>query len=354
MKKFSGVILSLLFVVIFTFGCTYADKATFDSINTKYENLTNNEQYKNTIFKGKYLALTYNGKINSIISSTSSSLDEKAKKFTLLKTAANVEDYLNCSYYGLLSYAVNTIYLSNLITLSGPANNEKVKQSIRTDMYNILDELEKNVENLKTKKEFLESVFNDDSRDFQEIAKTPLTQDTLSEYLDSLNATLFTMLNFNNKAFEALENIQPRNLEDIYTLTEFTNADVNSLIANAVLMISNYILNYDINLKNELINSSYDVTLINKLKQILNLSKKNYGTVSSSTNLANFKLICMDEDGILNSEKIFKNAVNGLSKDDFANDELSVSVQSKVNVIEDYKENLINYLDKLMNFLSNI
>lgn len=353
MKKISAVVLSLIFVVIFAFGCTYADKATLNTINTKYESLTKNEQYKDIIFKGKYLALTYNGNINSAITNPSDTLNEKSRKFTLLKTSSNVEDYLNCSYYGLLSYAVNIIYISNLSTLSSPANNEKVSQDIKTEMYKYLDALEKNVKDLKVQKEFLESVFNNDSRDFQQIVETSLTQDTLNEYLDSLNKTLFTMLSFNDKAFEALQNIQPRNLEDINSLTEFTNSDINSLIANAVLLISNYILRFDINLKDDLVKETYDATLINLLKDILNLTKKNYNGNEDATKLVDFKLICADENGLINNQKIFKKAINNLSKNDLLESELSTSVEAKLAIVEEYKMNLIGYLNKLIGLLNS-
>lgn len=358
MKKISGVVLSLLLIVIFAFGCTYADSATLSTINTKYEHLVNNERYKDVIFKGKYLALTYDGKINSAITSSSSSLDEQtkeyARKFTLLKTATNVEDYLNCSHYGLLSYAVNTIYLSNYATLNSQANNEKVSQKTKTKMYNYLDKLESNTKELHKQKEFLEKIFADDSRDFQEIVKTSLAQDSLNTFLESLNSTLLTLLEFNNTAFEALEDIEPRNLENINSLGEFSNSDINSLTANAVLLVSNYILRYDLNLKDNLTKKDYDVTLINQLKQVLNLSKKNYSDNTDATKLANFKLICADENGMINNEKLFKQAINGLNKKDLENEEMSLSLKSKVNVIEEYKTNLTDYLDKLINFLNNI
>lgn len=354
MKKLSGVILSLLMIVVFAFGCTYADKATLNSINTKYENLTNNENYKDVIFKGKYLTLNYEGKILSAITNSNSELDENSRRFTLLKASSNVEDYENCSYYGLLSYAVNTIYLKNMETLNSPANNDKVPQKIRTDMYNILDSLENKIKDLKVQKEFLESVFDDDSRDFQIIAKATLTQDSLDRYLQSLNATLLTVLQFNNKAFDALESIQPRSLESINLLSEFANADVNSLIANAVLMVSNYVLQYDISLKNDFTLKSYDVTLINQLKEALNLIKKNYNGKSDSTKLANFKLICADENGLLNNQKLFKSAISGLSSKDFEETELSASKLARIDVVEDYKTNLSNYLTKLINFLTNV
>lgn len=353
MKKISGVVLSLLFIVIFAFGCTYADSATLNTINTKYENITSNEQYKNVLFKGNYLALTYNGKLNSAIANTSGNLSEKERKFTLLKTSSNVEDYLNCSHYGLLSYAVNTTYLSNLSTLNIQANNNKVSQNLKTEMYNKLDTLEKNVKDLKTQKEFLESIFDDDSRDFQEITKTTLTQDTLDGYLNSLNNTLYTLLEFNNLAFDALESIQPRELENINLLTEISNSDVNSLTANAVLLISNYILCYDIKLRNDLVKESYDVNLINLLKQVLNLSKYNYSSAKAN-DIKNFKLICVDEKGVLDNEKLFKQAISGLQKNDFLETELDSSKQARINVVEDYKTNLINYLNKLINYLNNI
>lgn len=357
MKKISGVVLSLLLIVIFAFGCTYADNATLSAINTKYEHLVNNENYKDVIFKGKYLALTYDGKINSAITSSSSALDEQtmeyARKFTLLKTATNVEDYLNCSHYGLLSYAVNKIYLSNYATLNSQANNEKVSQKTKTKMYNYLDELENNIKDLHKQKEFLEKIFADDSRDFQEIVKTSLAQDSLNTFLESLNVTLLTLLDFNNTAFEALEDIEPRNLENINSLSEFSNSDINSLTANAVLLVSNYILRYDLNLKDNLTKKDYDVTLINQLKQVLNLSKKNYNN-TDATKLANYKLICADENGMINNEKLFKQAINGLNKKDLESEELSSSLKSKVNVIEEYKINLTDYLDKLIKFLNNI
>lgn len=354
MKKFSGVVLSLLFVIIFSFGCTYADNATLTTINSKYDDIVNNENYKNSIFKGKYLTLSYEGKILSAINNTSETIDDNSKKFTLLKTATNVEDYENCSHYGLLCYAVNFVYLNNYQTLNSVANNNKVPQDIKKAMYNNLDELEKRVKDLKKQKLFLESVFDDDSRDYQVISKTQLTQDTLSEYLTSLNETLSTVLEFNNLSFKALENIQPRTLENINSLSEFTNSDVNSLIVNAVLLISNYVLEFDIALKNDLVNKNYDVTLINFLKVLLNLTKKTYTGKSTDSKLADFKLICIDENGLLNQEKLFKKAIADLNEKDFLNEELSTSKLSKIAVVENYKNNLSSYLSKIIKFLNNV
>lgn len=353
MKKFSGVVLSLLLIIVCTFGCTYADNATLSTINTKYENLVENESYKNSIFKGKYLTLSYEGKINSAITTTSTSLDDNSRKFTLLKASTNVEDYENCSHYGLLCYAVNFVYLNNLSTLNSVANDKKVPKEIKKEMYNSLDDLEDKVEELKKQKLFLESIFDDDSRDFQTIAKTQLTQDTLDEYLKSLNKTLSSVLKFNNLAFNALENIQPRDLDSINSLTEITNSDVNAVIVNAVLLISNYCLEYDISLKDELVEKNYDVTLINFLKQLLNLTKKTYTGKGTSSKIADFKLICIDENGLMKNETLFKKAISGLEKKDFEDDDLSNSKRSKILVVEDYRENLTNYLSKLTNFLNN-
>ena len=248
-----------------------------------------------------------------------------------------------------MTYAVNSVYTNNNTTLSSKANDEKVSQKTKTKMYKELESLEKSCKKLDNQKTILENMFEDDSRtDGSEIAKEYLVQENLKKYLDNLNVVLADLLAFNNSSNEALNIISPRSALD----EQNTNyaSDIRYLLVNATLLISNYIVEFDIECKNHFTSVNYSTDLLNLLREVLILSNQSdYG----NSDYNQYKLIRYQEDGVVNYEKLFLNATRNLTENDFENQNLSESKKADINLIAGYKAELVNYLNNLITFVEN-
>ena len=345
MRKLSSIILSFVLVCALLCGCTYADNAKLMNIEQKYQSIT---MKYDSLYEGNYLLPTYeSAKMIEVVELEP--LTEEERLFTLLKTSTTVNDFTNNSNYGLLTYAVNSVYTNNNTTLSSKANDEKVSQKTKTKMYKELESLEKSCKKLDNQKTILENMFEDDSRtDGSEIAKEYLVQENLKKYLDNLNVVLADLLAFNNSSNEALNIISPRSALD----EQNTNyaSDIRYLLVNATLLISNYIVEFDIECKNHFTSVNYSTDLLNLLREVLILSNQSdYG----NSDYNQYKLIRYQEDGVVNYEKLFLNATRNLTENDFENQNLSESKKADINLIAGYKAELVNYLNNLITFVEN-
>ena len=351
MRKLSSIILSLVLVCALLCGCTYADNAKLMNIEQKYQSIT--LKY-DSLYEGKYLLPSYESdKMIDVVYSTPSTEEERL--FTLLKASTTVNDFTNNSNYGLLTYAVNSVYTNNYITLSSKANDEKVAQKTKTKMYKELESLEKSSKKLDNQKTILENMFEDDSRTSgKDIAKDYLVQENLKKYLDYLNVVLDDLLDFNNSSSVALNKISPQSALDEPNSSQTTYGnDISYLLVNATLLISNYIVEFDIECKNQFTDKNYSTDLLDLLREVLTLSSQTHTDNSNPSVYNNYKLIRYQENGVVNYEKLFLNATRNLTETDFENQNLSESKKADINLIANYKTELVNYLNNLISFVKN-
>jgi len=351
MRKLSSIILSLVLVCVLLCGCTYADNAKLMNIEQKYKNIT--LKYE-TLYEGNYLLPTYDGdKLTGVIYSSTPSTEEE-RLFTLLKASTTVNDFTNNSNYGLLTYAVNSVYTNNNSTLSSTANDEKVSQKTKTKMYKELESLEKSSKKLDNQKTVLENMFKDDSRlNGSDIAKDYLVQQNLKKYLVCLDVVLADLLSFNNTSSVALNKISPRSPLDQPNESQIVYGnDISYLLVNATLLVSNYIVEYDIQCKDHFTSDNYSTDLLDLLREVLILSSKTYSDGSSA--YLDYKLVRYQEDGVISYEKLFLNATQNLTKADFENQNLSESKKSDIKLIANYKAELMNYLNNLIAFVKSV
>lgn len=346
MKKFSGIVLSFLCLLVMCFsfaGCSNAEKAKLLDISNKYEKIsTDNEK----IFNGGMFNPTYeNNDLTLIINSSN-------EKYNILKTDNNLTDYSARGAYGILMQAINSTKLkSNALTVT--ANNKKVSKSYKVSMYESLEDLEKDVENLNKSKQKLESAFKNNSGDAEVIANENITLYNLDNYVGDLNDCLKDLLKFNKNYYNAIVKnfTKQMSINDLLykkSISSISKEDINQLINNANLLLSEFVLYYNVDVCS---NVNQDAEIITILTQLLNYQfTLKDETTTDETILNNYKVIRTLEESLNKSENSFNNAINGLTKENVKED----SNISKVEFIDSYKYNLINYGNKLVEMLSKI
>lgn len=347
MKKFSGLILAILCVLVVCFsGCTYADNATLISIGTKYEGIYRNNE---TIFNGNRLNPSYSSGSLSLV------INSENNKYNILKSENNVSNYENYGTYGVLMQSANTTYLSNN-ALSILSNNDKTNKEYKKQMYLALDSLNVNVVRLKDIKVSLESVFNNDTRDAQVIAEQEIAIYNLKNYKNSLNNCINDLLKFNKNYNLALNNnlAIPVSLEDLLsksnetlTLEPFLN---NVLINNYCLVATNVVLNYYIVVKEDFTSANDLVNILKQLMPLQNgLTVENMETTEQKDA---YKIIRTYEDSILKAEATFESNLKLINKNSFNNS--NINEENAINYITNYSLQLKNYGEKLIDYIKTV
>lgn len=346
MKKFSGIVLSfLLLIVFFVSGCTYADKATLVSINDKYQFICSKNQ--DNLFVGDDFNPVYKS------GSLSSAINDNIGAFGYLKSTSDRENVVMDNIYGLLYRAVNSTYFSTdaLKITYDKMTEKKYKKS----MYIALEDLQKNIETLKTNKKSLESVFNNSEKTYLEVAKEQTAIYDLNNYLNSLNICLKNLLEFNKNYYYAIvNNIFPST--EICTLLnkptseiEFTYSNFNQLINNCNILISNYILIYSSDLlQNIAENSELSVSL----RELLTLQVNPKIIDGDAEKIENFKIIKALEDSLNKEEVVFISSCEALNSDTVKSNDEKYSLYQ--NQISNYTNNLLNYSKSLIKFLKSL
>lgn len=346
MKKISAILLSFLsFIVFLVSGCTYADNATLLKIKEKYDSLSKNNT---ELFYGSKFYVSYPKCTNLQNLITYDSLPE----YYNLKLDLSISDYSNRGAYGVLMQAVNTTFLNNSAALEFSDNNKKTSKQYKKAMYLALEDLQKNIKPLLNSKKDLESVFNSDSRDAEIVAKQDLTKYCFNNYIKNLNKCLNSLLDLNRNYNNALINeIFPIVSINDLMYKEFSSIDFdynNALINNACIVLSNYVLSYDVNIKKDV---NADSEIISILKKLLNIQYAlSVESITDSEKIGNYKIVRLMENSINENEVVFENIMSTLnSKSDLTSQENL----EKVNFINNYKENLINYGNKLIKYLES-
>lgn len=345
MKKFSAIVVVFICIIsLFLAGCSKADNATLVSISDKYSYIAGKYD---ELFLGNRFIIDYNSdNLSNLINSSN-------ENYNVLKTDDSLEDYTSRGAYGILMEGVNSTYLNSNAS-SVLANNEKTEKKYKKAMYLSLEDLQKNAKKLDTSKTSLESVFNNDQRDAELVAEQELTKYNLNEYIKNLNACLSNLYDFNKNYNLALNYniIKPVSLNDLLyglnTTTTVSNVNITMLVNNANLLISNFVLNYSINLKGDILDSR---DLLNSMAKILT-EKSGLTTDDKINALDGYKIIRTFEDGLIKSETAFINAYKTLNKDSFLNpNETEIKA---IENIENYKKELSSYVNKLIVFLQNL
>jgi len=325
-------------------GCSYADNATLISITEKYNYISSkyDEIFAGSRFMPSYKSDNLNYMINS-----------EDINYNILKTDNSFEIYDARGEYGILMEGVNSTYLNSNAS-SVLANNEVTEKKYKKNMYISLENLQKNVKKLDTSKTSLESVYNNDQRNAQIVSEQELTKYNLNKYINNLNACLKNLYQFNKNYNLALNNniIKPINLEELLyetnMSTSVSNEYITMLINNANLMISNYVLNYSIDLKANILDST---DLLNAMAEIMN-EKSRLNSSDKLNALESYKIIRTMEDAIRKNETSFNNACKVLNKNSFANPSENESLA--INNIQTYRNELFNYVSDLIEFLKNL
>jgi len=345
MKKFSSLIIVFICLIsLVLVGCSYADNATLISITEKYNYISSkyDEIFAGSRFMPSYKSDNLNYMINS-----------EDINYNILKTDNSFEIYDARGEYGILMEGVNSTYLNSNAS-SVLANNEVTEKKYKKNMYISLENLQKNVKKLDTSKTSLESVYNNDQRNAQIVSEQELTKYNLNKYINNLNACLKNLYQFNKNYNLALNNniIKPINLEELLyetnMSTSVSNEYITMLINNANLMISNYVLNYSIDLKANILDST---DLLNAMAEIMN-EKSRLNSSDKLNALESYKIIRTMEDAIRKNETSFNNACKVLNKNSFANPSENESLA--INNIQTYRNELFNYVSDLIEFLKNL
>lgn len=345
MKKFSSLLVVFMcFITLFLAGCSKADNATLLSIDAKYNYIANKQD---KIFVGSRFLPTYNS--DNLINAINSSIND----YNVLKTDSSIENFTNRGLYGILMESVNSTYLNSNAS-SVIQNNEITQKKYKKAMYLALERLQKNAKKLDTSKISLESVFNNDNRGFQIVCEQDLTKHNLNKYIKYLNVCLNNLYDFNKNYNLALNNniIVPIKLDDLlYGLnatTTISNEYITMLVNNINLMISNFALNYSIELKQDIMSAK---DLIEKSAEILT-QRKRVNSEDKQNALDNYKILRTLENGLLNTEVAFNNACKSLNQNSFVNS--SEQEILAINLIENFKNELLSYANHLIAFLKGL
>lgn len=344
MKKISQIILSILCLLTISFsfaGCTNSTNARLIDISNKYDKLGKNYT---TIFQGNSFNPTYQSfDLASLINSTSDI------NYSVLTSNSSQTNFDNRGAFAILMQSVNSTYLNNN-ALQILSNNKITNQKYKKAMYESLEKLEKSVKSLNVSKKQLEDVFENDSRDAEVISKQELTLYHLKNYKNKLTVCLKDLLKLNrNYNLAIVYNISKTiKLEELlYEKASITieKGHNNQLINTANILISNYILEYDIDVLND-VNDNELLTILTKLLN-LQAGLKSEG-VNDENAFNKYKVLRTFEYDLTQLETSFTNNIKNLNSNNL-NDNLD-----KVEFVNSYRLNLINYGNKLIDYLKSI
>ncbi|MGN1208217.1 MAG: hypothetical protein ACI4TI_01990 [Christensenellales bacterium] len=345
MKKFSGLVLSFLMLLVVCFsGCTYADKATLLTIQEKYNYISSKNQ---NIFVGDEFNPMYDSEKMLLAIN-----DSELKEFSLLKSDTDRQNFENCNVYGLLFRAINSSYLTNdVLTITNDATTRK---EYKKNMYVSLENLQNHLQTLDSTKRSLESVFNNNAKSYMIVAKENTAIYNLNNYMNSLHACLDDLLDFNKAFNDAVINdiAKTPNLDSILyeTIAKVDYSANNQLINSCNLLISNYILSYSANL---LLDAGENEKLVSNLRELLSeqvLLKS--GEVTSDIGVENYKIARVLEDSLKKEEKTFDLICSGLTKEKLNSEKPEDEFNN--NFVKTYANKLLDYSNKLIEYLKSL
>lgn len=349
MKQFSKVFLSLLCLVFLSFsfaGCTKAENAKLIDISDKYTQIYKSYDKDNgQIFYGSSFNPSYTTNLSLIISTDTTGV------YNVLNSSTSTENFSGRGAYAILMQSVNSTYLNNN-ALTILKNNDLTEKKYKKAMYEALESLQKNVKTLKTNKKSLENIFDNDNRDAEIVSKQDLTIYNLNRYKNSLNLCLKDLLKFNKNYSLALVNniTKPVTLDDLlynHTSVAVTKEYNNQLINTANILLSNYVLSYDLDILND-VNDKDMINLLTKLLD-LQLGLKDE-TVTEAETINKYKNIRTMEDSASKLEVSFENCIKTLNNKNY----LEEKNKETIKFVENYKISLINYANKLVSYLENL
>lgn len=346
MKKFSVTILSLLILmIVFVGGCTKADNATLVSIQEKFSYISSNNE---EIFVGDLFNPSYNdSKLQATIN------DPEFEKYYNLKSVSDMHDFVNNSSYGLLYRAVSSTSLYNRAL--NITNNEITDKEYKKNMYVALENLQEHVKNLNSSKKVLESVFANSSKAYVDVASEQTALYDLEKYTNDLNVCLNDLFAFNkNYNLAMVNNIsKPIDLNELLyekVNVEVSHSDNNHLINTCNLLMVNYVMKYSINLKCDVNENSNFIESLRTL--LLTQASLKSDSISDISKVENYKLLRMMEDSLVKEEVLFEESCSKLSKTALEKEEQKDSFDK--NVIQNYKNKLIDYSSKLIKYLKSL
>ena len=328
MKKFSSLVLIFVCLIsVCLFGC---GGLNLTQIEDKYKNLVNNNE---EIFVNNSFAPVY---------------------YRNLLAAVNSVDHFKVlagEYQILASGISSTIKYNNAFKVQ--ENNGKVNYNYKEEMNSSLNDLENSLTKLKQGKISLQNLFDNDSRDAIVVANQEITILNLNKHKEDLSNALKDFYNFNKAYSKALnENIiKPISLETLlYNLPTgyaVSLSEYNLLANNLNLLLSNYVLTYSIGVKNDISSSS---EIINNISALLQAREQlSSGAVSKVYEYKNLRAM---EDSLLKGEKAFVAACENLGDTAFTNPTVLESIS--LETVNNYCKELINYSNKLIEFLQNV
>ena len=360
MKKFSGLCLSFMFLIIFLLsGCTNADNAKLVNILDKYNSIgsNNSEVFCTSTISSSGREVTawlfnptYNSeKLRYLIESSS---DERYCTLNSSATISSDSNFLGFGSYGILMQAVNVTFVTCKNIFSIIENDEIVEKQYKKNMYIALENLQENVKKLYNNKKSLEKSFNDSSKD--NLASDDIVLYNLGKYKESLNKCLNNLLDFNRNLLSADDNnlTEKVDIDALWNnyLYSVTYSNNKQLVCNAMNLISQYVLSYSINIANDI---SENKTLLSNLAKLLkcqyNLTSE---TLGKSEILEEYKILLSQLDALKKSETSFNCAINELSSSDVAN--LDEKGEINLQATQTYATKLVNYSNRLIAYLEMV
>lgn len=345
MKKFSTLVLSFLVLIVAVLsGCTHADNATLLSIQEKYNYISLNNE---NVFVGDVFNPNYQSeKLTLAIS------DDDLTDFNNLLSSDDRMSFDSLGVYGILYRGINSTYLTNDVL--SVTNNAQTRKEYKKNMYIQLENLQSHIGSLNSTKRSLENVFNNSSKSYMIIAKEDIAKYNLTNYYNSLNKCLKDLLEYNKVYGDAVNNdiVKIVTIDDLLyggNVTIDYSAN-NQLINDCSLLISDYILNYSINVKN---NALENKELISNLKEILSLQiSLKSDDVTESEKLEGYKISRVLEDGVKKQSEIFDDLLEKNKKEVFSS--IKEEDKYKQEFIESYKNKLLDYSNKLISYLKSL
>lgn len=332
MKRVNKIIVSMLLLILsltIIGGCS--KDISLAKIQEKY--LTICENYTD-FFENNQFCVTYNNqKLLNVINSSSDEMIE----YSVLKDGENV------SQKGSYSIVVNAICLPlknyNLDSVFGLIeNNELVSQKFKKELSNDLNKLQKQLKVLKETKSSLESSF-DIQKDENQNAKDFIAIQNLQSYKKELAKTFEILLQYNFNLQEAIN----KDLILLPEIKEISNSDFevsnefnNKLINNASLLISQFILKYYIDIKND-IKFDENNELIENLTKFLLINNTN--SKNDDASKQKYKNIRLYENDVKNMNRLFIREINKKEK------------EIDVKIIQNYEKLLVSYSNSLIEYL---
>lgn len=339
MKKLSLVLIFIFCITMFA-GCFNADSITLLENYAQYQTLLENYPYQDEgkieVFNGQNQYDLYSG--NSYTANVFQAI------YASNDTSFNLLNVGN-EYQVLLQAAMNYFYSYGQTYLTITANNEKVPQKIRTELYYALENLSKKTNDVYDNKMNLETICGDNF-DLTDIVVTNALKKYLTSYQELIGSAIKMDLIFQNLCDTYIN-------ENSNITTVIPTGSVQEQILKAQIHIADYLYNKYMVFDNDVTATFKDDELFEKLIDLItslnNVSAEKFIAISNDSNAVVLFKKSLEIQSHFDQE--FKNIYSSVEKLNHKIPSENSNEYSYYKYLADYETTMLTYSGILNNIV---